>query len=83
MCKTFEEMTYKEFKDYCNERACDGKWGMNEALNCIAIIEAIDDIQVRVMGFYSRKKTQQAREEAWQKIILEIHKASLGDKINE
>ena len=63
-------LTYKEFKDLCQERACDGRWSMLEAMVCIDIIETIDNIQVKALGFIPlRKKTEQAREEAWQKII--------------
>ena len=65
-----KRMTYKEFKAYCNERACDGKWSFDEALNCIAIIDKIDAIKVRVLGFYSKKQTDEAREEAWRKLAL-------------
>lgn len=70
MNKLFKEMTYKEFKDYCNERACDGRWSMIEALNCIKIIEEINAIKVKVLGFIMRKKTEQAREKEWNKIKL-------------
>ena len=63
-------LTYKEFKDFCQERACDGRWSMLEAMACIDIIEEIDKIKVKALGFIPlRKKTERAREEAWQKII--------------
>lgn len=29
MNELFRKMTYVEFKDWCNERACDGQWGCN------------------------------------------------------
>lgn len=28
-------MKYKEFDDWCNQRASDGCWGMKEAIYCI------------------------------------------------
>ena len=60
----FKTMTYKEFKAYCNERACDGKWSMDEALKCIAIIEEINAIKVKSFGLLSKKRTEQAKEKA-------------------
>lgn len=35
-------MKYKEFVNWCNDRACDGCWGMNTAKYCISIIMKID-----------------------------------------
>ena len=32
-----KSMKYKEFNNWCNERACDGCWGLNEAMTCIDI----------------------------------------------
>ena len=31
------DMTFKEFTKWCNERACDGCWGMKEAIQCMEI----------------------------------------------
>lgn len=63
-------LTYKEFKDLCRERACDGRWSMLESMVCIDIIEEIDRIRVKALGFIPlRRKTAQAREKAWQEII--------------
>lgn len=28
-------MKYKEFNDWCNQRAADGCWGLKEAVTCI------------------------------------------------
>ena len=44
-------MTYKEFKNWCNNRACDGCWGMKEAIICIGIIQEIE-----IMPFWKRNK---------------------------
>lgn len=66
----FSEMTYKEFLDFCNDRACDGQWGMLEAMSCIKIVEEINAIQIKAFGFIPlKKKTKKAREEAWRKNI--------------
>ena len=49
-------MTFKEFREWCNDRACDGCWGMNAATICIGVISEIND-----KPFWKRKK-------AWKKI---------------
>lgn len=61
-----KDMSYKEFKDYCNERACDGKWSIFEAMACINIICEIDGVKVRTLGFTRKKLTEQKREEVWE-----------------
>jgi hypothetical protein len=38
-------MKFKEFTNWCNERACDGYWGMSEAITCINLINEIMKIQ--------------------------------------
>ena len=35
-------MTFKEFSNWCNERACDGCWSMNTAIYCIGVCETIN-----------------------------------------
>lgn len=47
-------MTFKEFEAWCNQRACDGCWGMLEAMTCIEILETV------------RKKRFWKREKFWQ-----------------
>jgi hypothetical protein len=64
MDKPIEQMTYAEFKDWCNERACDGRWSLVTALACIEMMKKIDSVK----GFFNRKKKQ---ELAWQKLISE------------
>lgn len=44
-------MTFKEFSGWCNERACDGYWGMNTAIICAGIIREVNKIP-----FWKRKK---------------------------
>lgn len=47
-------MTFKEFKTWCNQRACDGCWGMLDAMVCIDIIQTV------------QKKLFWKREKFWQ-----------------
>ena len=49
-------MKFKEFVDWCNQRACDGCWGMNVAMYCIDVIG-----QIRKLPFWKREK-------AWQEL---------------
>lgn len=44
-------MKYKEFVIWCNERACDGCWGMHAAVTCIGVME-----DVRKQHFWKREK---------------------------
>ena len=50
-------MTYKEFVSWCNDRACDGRWGFRNAKACCDII-----IIVQAAPFWKRKKVWQAYE---------------------
>lgn len=49
-------MKYKEFVAWCNRRACDGFWGLDNAKTCIEIVR-----QVNALPFWRRERT-------WQKI---------------
>lgn len=48
-------LSFKEFNDWCNQRAADGKWGYNEAIICIDIIRRINEIPI--YRFRKRKQT--------------------------
>ena len=37
-------MKYKEFVKWCNQRACDGQWGINTAIRCIEVINHINEL---------------------------------------
>lgn len=52
-------MTFKEFMAWCNYRACDGCWGMQEALLCIEV------------GREVKKQPLWKREKTWQKLNAE------------
>lgn len=47
-------MPYKEFKNWCSQRACDGCWDMNTAIFCMDIIK-----QVENQLFWKRKRKWQ------------------------
>ena len=53
-------MTFRQFKQWCNERACDGCWGMNDAMFCIELIKTMQKIP-----FWKRIKV-------WKKIETQV-----------
>lgn len=50
-------MTFKEFEKWCNERSCDGCWGMMTALECIDLVETI-----RKVHFWKRERVWREKE---------------------
>ena len=58
-------MKFKEFENWCNERACDGCWGMLETIACINLINEIMKIQ-----FWKREKIWKENYE--QQVLEEI-----------
>ena len=58
-------MTFKQFSHWCNERACDGLWGMLDALVCIDIHNEINK-----HPFWKREKVW--REQYLGKVMTEI-----------
>ena len=70
-----ERMTFKEFKAWCNKRACDGCWGMLEAMACIDLIET-----VKKQKFWKREKFW--KQEYEQKVLNEIANP-INKKIDE
>lgn len=58
-------MKFKEFENQCSERACDGCWGMPEAIACINVINEIMKIQ-----FWKREKFWKENYE--QQVLKEI-----------
>ena len=61
MKKKMKDITFEEFNEWCNIRACDGQWSMFMAINCI---EAIRQVR-KVKPLFGRKK---AREKEWIRI---------------
>lgn len=57
-----KKMTFKEFKNFCTERACDGQWGFMEALIYSSIVIDINKIKVKYLGFIPSRKRQKKLE---------------------
>lgn len=49
-------MKFKEFVEWCNERACDGYWSMGTAIYCCELVSNI------------YKFRRRHREKAWEEI---------------
>lgn len=63
-------MTWKQFQQWCNERACDGCWGHQEAMLCIDVLRMI-----RQLPFWKRKRVwAEAEDEMLAKVINPINK---------
>ena len=45
------KMKFKEFENWCNERACDGRWGMLTVMVCIDLIGKVIKVP-----FWKREK---------------------------
>ena len=58
-------MKFKEFVNWCNERTCDGCWGMLEAMTCIDLIN-----EIRKIPFWKREKLW--KENCEQQVLEEI-----------
>lgn len=61
-----KKMTYKEFKEFCNQRACDGKWTGAQFLGYSELMKSINNIEVKIFGFVFKKKTEEIQEKFWQ-----------------
>ena len=68
MKEKFKDMSYEEFFNYCEERACDGRWGLEEAVLCLGIIRHMQQIRIYTFMFYDTKKTKKAREDEWERM---------------
>lgn len=64
MKKKIKDVTFKEFDEWANMRACDGGWSWSTAL---ASAEAISEV-LKVNSFFGKAKK---REEKWNKIKTE------------
>lgn len=62
-----KDVSYKEFKEWCNERACDGCWSFQDAIISSQIIDQVERIKIR--GIFKRKQTIAAREKEFRKIV--------------
>ena len=61
MKKKMKDLTFEEFKKWCNMRACDGQWSIFAACFYIEAIERV----LKVKPLFGRKK---AREKEWERI---------------
>ena len=67
-------MTFRQFKQWCNDRVCDGYWGYNDAVYCIELIQ-----NIRKIPWWKRNKT-------WKKIepqVLYAVVTPINQKIKE
>ena len=65
-------MSFKEFVEWCNQRACDGCWSMGTAIYCIDVTARINKLP-----FWKREKE-------WRKIRDDIETqvvSVINDKI--
>lgn len=60
-------MTFKEFNEWCNRRACDGYWSMNTAIYCIEIGR-----EINALPFCKREKTWNEVKDFVEKEIVQV-----------
>lgn len=68
-------MTFKQFDAWCNERACDGCWGMLTAMACIDLTR-----KMRKVPFWKREKVWR---EKYEKQVLDEIVNPIEEKIKE
>ena len=64
-------MRFREFVRWCNERACDGCWGMTDAVICIDILKRV------------RKHPFWRREKVWREEFREFTEENIVKPINQ
>ena len=71
----YESMTFKQFSAWCNERASDGKWGMDAAIRCSTVCSELHRV-----FFLWREKTWKANfETEMLKLVNDLeHKIELA-----
>ena len=67
-------MSYREFREWCNQRACDGCWGMHEAMICIDICG-----EIQKLPFWKRKKKWREYERDVVTLIVEPTNAKIRE----
>ena len=75
MKKKIKDVTFEEFYEWCNRRACDGQWSMLLALNCSEAIRRV----LAVKPLFGRNK---AREKEWERIKNEHFKLDAELELN-
>ena len=72
-------MTFKEFRKWCNQRACDGCWGIVTASACISIMKSSQSVP-----FWRREKVwkREFENSAVNEIVIPIEN-KIKEKENE
>ena len=72
-------MTFKEFRKWCNQRACDGYWGIVTASACISIMKSLQSVP-----FWRREKVwkREFENSAVNEIVIPIEN-KIKEKENE
>ena len=60
-------MTFKEFNEWCNCRACDGRWSANTSIYCMAICRKIS-----ALPFWKREKAWDEVKDFIEKEIVQV-----------
>lgn len=68
-------MKYKEFVDWCNQRACDGCWSSKTAIVCLEFMKTIDNFP-----FWKREKVWR---EYYEKTVVEGIIKPINEKMKE
>ena len=59
-----KHISYAEFKEWCNERCCDGQWSMSQAVVSIDILQAM-----RKVWFWKRRRLWREYEQIALRLI--------------
>lgn len=70
-----KKMKFKEFSEWCNNRACDGCWGMKEAIMCSNICK-----EIYKLPFWKREK---AWKDLYENFITTNVVIPINNKIKE
>ena len=60
-------MTFKEFNEWCNCRACDGSWSANTSIYCMAVCRRIN-----ALPFWKRKKAWDEVKDFIEKEVVQV-----------
>lgn len=60
-------MTFKEFNEWCNRRACDGCWSMGTAIYCIELGR-----KIKALPFWKREKAWNEVKDFVEKEIVQV-----------
>ena len=77
-------MKYKQFRAWCNDRACDGCWSSGTAIYCLNIINTIENLP-----FWKRERKWRSvceTDDIINKVVIPINnkiKEIYGDKNND